>query len=285
MTRPAATLITLAALAVTGPSAAAENMGTASIVKVEISAGVRMTAHAEFDAGGAAPDPAVLVDQLAIARRAVPAAYRFFVSGKHPYRRYLRWLDRAARPDTDGGERSQVLDLAGVQVELFVVAGTPREIRDKLAFDFVLAQAFNPGFFASIPRYANDTGLAPLDVAYQQSYYAMPLRDLARLVAYTVLHPKAWAALVATRGEAVDPNSQASVERSAGLLRVRALDRALHRRRLGAARIAEAARTWEPTGNLTFLLFVSSELDRDERAALAKAFGDPAVVDAFKALL
>jgi len=290
--RRAASVIVIAASLASSRAAARPDvdMGTWSQQKVQVETGVRIVAHIEGGGGSDVPDlRPELQRQVAASTKTVTSAYAFFVKGKHPFKRYLRYLDQVARPEpdsyarTDGGPRSQVIELAGVQVELFVTADAPREVRDKLAFDFVLAQAWNRGFFAIEP-YAHDATFDPLAAAYAGSYYTMPQTTLARLIAFATLHPREWAALLAAKDDG-EPGSQRAYEHRAARARLRVLDRVLRDQAIGTAMIEEAAATWEPQGNLTFLLFVSSDRDRDQHAAIAAAFANPEIVKVFGALL
>jgi hypothetical protein len=185
-------------------------------------------------------------------------AFEFFARGDHPFTRFRKHL-------AETGTESEVLYWMDLQLTLFVRPDTPEILRKKLAFDFVLSLAFDPGLRRTTPfAYPTETKNNLHEIVGRYDW-------VSRLLAHACRHPekfREWAA-----GPIGPTTDQYKYDEAHRLIKVKALQRVLERKPYGGEVFADAA-TLSRTESVRDLLLLSSDAQAPELKAVLDLLPD-----------
>lgn len=208
---------------------------------------------------------AAQADQARVLNGAEPTlkrAFEFFAKGDHPFTR-LRKYQVSEPSDQESAE----CYWQNIQVTLFVRRDTPDIIRRKLAFDFMLALAFDPEFQRTTPF------SYPTDPKAQLSELTARHDWVTRFVAHACRHPETVRGWDATPIDPATMGSQHGYDEAHRRIKARALQRILDRKPYGSEMLTDAAKLSRTEG-VRDLMMLSSDAQAAELKAVLDLLPD-----------
>jgi hypothetical protein len=225
--------------------------------------------------------------ELAKVEALVVPAFQHFVSGHHPFRRFLKYLDseRNVQPNPDYGFLTQEdikdlqwtdqIYLPNLEVNLYIKPNLSLPLKTKLCYDFLLSQTTRKGSDIFKP-YVDETSKNFFDNELSSAvtgYFSNFQWRLENILGYIMNHPEALAAAASTKhvdkpDYGFDWNNMQRIK----FFRARAIQRLLNGETYGKELVEEAKALGNNEFELFFLIIMASEVQAPELKGILSLF-------------